>query len=713
VAFHVTSGSQLARREHVKLPVALVADDDPFVCHALGEKLKRRFSLVATAGDADSAITLARRHRPAVALVDVDMPGGGLHAAHGIRAGAPDTAVVILTADRGRASVLQFLDAGAMAYLRKDMPFDQLLAQLDEAILGHGTRNERAGDRREAGRDGFRAAFDAAGGAMAIVALEGAGAGRLIEVNRAFGRMLGIDAGELVGDNLEIWTHPDDLPDGVHDPLTRLARADAEQLHFGQRYLHSDGHVVDALGIVTSYVDAGSRRVAIIQVLDVSARPRPAGQVQRLTDHDMLTGLPNRRRFEAELDDELIRTLGCEGAGAVLAIHLDGLKVVGESLGHAVAEELFVSMAGKLRRTVRPSDVVARTGGDEFGVILPDADEPAAMGMAKEIVSAIAHAATTAGGRRATAVASSVGITVFGGDDRLLADEVIVEADMAMYDARAAGTNQISVYARDQRRRSRIDVSRGWCQRLQRAIENEGFVLLAQPIVPVCSAGAPRFELLLRMPDDNGELIAPATFLCYAERFGLIQQIDEWVMSRAVRLLHEHQAQGNDISLAINISGKTLNAGTIGGRLRSLLEASPVPGGRLMLELTETAAIANIDRARDLAHYLRELGCRLSLDDFGAGFATFYYLKHLEFDCIKIDGEFIKRLPRTPSDRLIVRAVVDIARGLGAETIAEFVQDDETLALLRDLGVDYAQGYHTGRPASLDTVLPPLRTDTG
>ncbi|MGO9961325.1 MAG: putative bifunctional diguanylate cyclase/phosphodiesterase [Solirubrobacteraceae bacterium] len=702
---------------HAKLPVALVVDDDPFVCQALGEQLKRRFSLVATAGDADSAIALARRHNPDLALVDVEMPGGGLHAARGIRDGAPDTTVVILTADRARASVLQFLDAGAMAYLRKDMPFDQLLAQLDQAMVAHGTRTERAGDRREAATDGFRAAFDAAGGAMAIVALEGSGAGRLVEVNRAFGLMLGVDAGALVGDNLEKWTHPDDLPDGVRDPLTRLARGDAEQIDFGQRYLHSDGHVVDALGIAASYVDAGSGRVAIIQVLDVSARKRLEGQVERLTDHDMLTGLPNRRRFEAELDHELIRTVGHEGRVAVLAIHLNGLKIVSDSLGHAIAEGLFVTVAGRLRRTVRPSDIVARTGGDEFGVILPGADEPAAMRMAEKILDAISLAATTSRGRRSATIqsatiATSVGVTVFEDGDRLLADEVIVEADMAMYDAKASGANRISVYARDQRRRTRVDVSRGWRHRLQRAIEDESFVLHAQPIVPVCSAGAPRFELLLRMPDDNGELIAPATFLYYAERFGLIQQIDEWVMTQAVRLLHEHQAQGNDISLAINISGKTLNAGTIGGRLRSLLEASPVPGGRLMLELTETAAIANIDRARELAHYLRELGCRLALDDFGAGFASFYYLKHLEFDCIKIDGEFIKRLPQTPSDQLIVRAVVDIARGLSAETIAEFVQDDETLALLRELGVDYAQGYHTGRPASLDSILPRLRTDT-
>jgi EAL domain-containing protein (putative c-di-GMP-specific phosphodiesterase class I) len=197
--------------------------------------------------------------------------------------------------------------------------------------------------------------------------------------------------------------------------------------------------------------------------------------------------------------------------------------------------------------------------------------------------------------------------------------------------------------------------------------------------------------------------------LYYAERFDLIVPIDHWVMSQAVQMLHKYYSQGTDISLAINVSAKTLNDGAIGERLHELLKTYPIPEGRLVLELTETAAIANMERARELARYLQELGCQLALDDFGAGFASFYYLKHLAFDYVKIDGEFIKHLPESKADQLIVRAVVDITRGFGTDTIAEFVQDDETMALLRELGVGYAQGYHTGRPGPLEKILPPLR----
>jgi diguanylate cyclase (GGDEF)-like protein/PAS domain S-box-containing protein len=694
-------------------PRALLADDDPVVLALLSAQLERQFSVVAVAGDADSAIALAREHSPAVAIVDVEMPGGGLHAARGIHHDSPATAVVILTADDSRSSVLQFLDAGAMAFLRKGMPPHQLVARLNEAIAAHGAVVQRADHQRRVSEDRFRAAFDQAGVGMAIVALEGAEAGRLVEANSAFGRMLGRETAELVGANLEKWTHADDLPDGVGDPLATLARGDLERVEFEQRYLHSDGHVLSALATAASYLDEDARRVAIIQVLDISERKRFEGQLAYLADHDMLTGLFNRRRFEQELDRELIRGRRYDGRGAVLALDLDGFKFVNDSLGHAAGDELVASLAGTMRRTLRDSDIVARTGGDEFAVILPESDEQAALLTAERLLSAISREGIMLRGTRHAQVTTSIGLTLFEGED-LPAEDLLVEADIAMYDAKSAGKNRVCVYNRDEQRRERITARQNWMQRLQQAIEEERFVLYAQPIVPVCSGGVPRFELLLRMPDEHGDLIPPGAFLYYAERFDLIQPIDYWVMTQAVQMLHDYHSQGIDISLAINVSGKTLNKGAIGEHLRQLLETHEIPEGRLVIEVTETAAIANIQRARELARYLRELGCRLALDDFGAGFATFYYLKHLEFDYIKIDGEFIKHLPDTYADQLVVRAVVDIARGLGADTIAEFVQDDETLALLRELGVGYSQGYHTGRPGPLEAILPPLQTtETG
>jgi diguanylate cyclase (GGDEF)-like protein len=393
----------------------------------------------------------------------------------------------------------------------------------------------------------------------------------------------------------------------------------------------------------------------------------------------------------------------------VLALDLDGFKFVNDLFGHAAGDELITSVAATMGRALRESDIVARTGGDEFAIILPEADEHAALVVGEKLLTSIHREATILRGTRHAELTASIGLTLFEGREELLVEDVISEADIAMYDAKKAGKNRICVYKRDDHRRELIVSRQAWAERLREAVEDEGFVLYAQPIVPVSSNTIPSFELLLRMPDEHGDLIPPGAFLYHAERFDLIQPIDYWVMSQAVKLLHDYHSQGCDISLAINVSAKTLNAGAIAERLGALLEEWPIPEGRLVLELTETVAISNINRARDLAIQLRALGCRLALDDFGAGFATFYYLKHLEFDIVKIDGEFIKRLPESRTDQLVVRAVVDIARGLGIETIAEFVQDDETLALLLDLGVGSAQGYHTGRPGPLDAVLPPLR----
>jgi diguanylate cyclase (GGDEF)-like protein/PAS domain S-box-containing protein len=520
--------------------------------------------------------------------------------------------------------------------------------------------------------------------------------------------MIGRKSSELIGAHVENWTHPEDLRNGSGDPLVPLARGDVEQVEFEQRYVHRNGHVVFVVATATSFLDEDARRVAITQVLDISERKRFERQLQHLADHDALTGLYNRRRFNEELEREVIRTRRYGGGGAVLVLDLDGFKFVNDSMGHATGDELVARLAGSMRRALRESDIVARTGGDEFAVVLPESDEKAALVVGEKLLAAIQRDGSVVRNNRRAKVTTSIGVTVFEDCGQATAEDLMVEADIALYDAKAAGKNQSCVYIRDERRREQIVARQDWLHRLRRAVEQQSFVLHAQPIVPVCSDGLPRFELLLRMPDETGGLIPPGAFLNHAERFDLIQQIDRWVMTQAVQLLHKYKSQDSDIALAINLSVKTLNEGTIADHLRQLLKRWPIPEGRLIVEVSETAAIANIGNVRDLARDLRKLGCQIALDDFGAGFATFYYLKHLEFDYIKIDGEFVRRLPETVADQLVVRAVVDIARGLGAETVAEFVQDDETLELLREFGVGYAQGYHTGRPGALEDVLPAI-----
>jgi EAL domain-containing protein (putative c-di-GMP-specific phosphodiesterase class I) len=242
-----------------------------------------------------------------------------------------------------------------------------------------------------------------------------------------------------------------------------------------------------------------------------------------------------------------------------------------------------------------------------------------------------------------------------------------------------------------------------WLERIREALEEDRFVLHAQPILDLRTGEIAQHELLIRMVDDHGDLIPPGTFLQVAERFDLIQDIDRWVAGRALELIAEHADQG--LRLTVNLSGRTLTDDRLMADLEAGIARTGADPGCLTFEVTETAAVANIHLAREFAERLREIGCRFALDDFGAGFGSFYYLKHLPFDYLKIDGEFVSGCLANRTDQLVIRAVVDIAQGLGKETVAEFAADAELVQFLRSQGVDYAQGFHIGKPLPLPQAL--------
>ena len=300
-------------------------------------------------------------------------------------------------------------------------------------------------------------------------------------------------------------------------------------------------------------------------------------------------------------------------------------------------------------------------------------------------------------------VTASIGIAPFG-DSRQSSEALLVEADIAMYDAKEAGRDRLEVYDSANGRQGKMQARLAWVDRIRDAIEEDRFVLVGQSILALNGDGVPRHELLIRMLGDDGELIPPGTFLDVAERFDLIQTIDRWVVSRAIELLAVEKRAGRALTLQVNLSAKSISDPTLADWIATELRNAGIDGRGLCLEVTETAAIVNLAQARSFASTLGELGCELALDDFGAGFASFYYLKHMVFDYVKIDGEFIRDLPRSSINRLVVQSVVEIARGLGKRTIAEFVEDEETLELLRDYQVDYAQGFYIARPQSLEAL---------
>jgi diguanylate cyclase (GGDEF)-like protein/PAS domain S-box-containing protein len=561
--------------------------------------------------------------------------------------------------------------------------------------------------RREA-EARFRTAFEHAPIGVAVLSLRGGNAGQWITVNPALAQLLGYERNTLLGTRIARIVHPDDVDAGKR-VLGALVRGRTGQIETEARLMHADGHVVWTL-VTVAVVNGDDGRPAfgIAQVMDITERKRFEGQLQYLADHDALTGLYNRRRFEEELEHVLAGAERYERAGALLVVDLDGFKYVNDTLGHPVGDELIARLAATLRAELRESDVIARLGGDEFGVILPEATEPEAGAVAEKLLRAVQRDGVVADQTRQARVTASIGLAPFSGADGLSAEELLVEADIAMYDAKEAGRNRAASSERDAsapggagRHVSRLS----WLERIRTALVEDRFELHAQPIVALDGEDIPSFELLIRMRSDSGELVPPATFLPIAERFDLIPLIDRWVVERAVGLVRREHERGTPVTLSVNLSGKTMGDAEFAGWLEALLVASPVPAGRLIVEITETAAIVNLERARALADTLRRLGCLLALDDFGAGFASFAYLKHLCFDLLKIDGEFVRGLRDNPTDRLVVEAVVAIARGLGTRSLAEFVGDSDTLDAVRELGVDYAQGFHLGRPEPVDEAL--------
>jgi diguanylate cyclase (GGDEF)-like protein/PAS domain S-box-containing protein len=559
---------------------------------------------------------------------------------------------------------------------------------------------------RERAEERFRIAFQHAPIGLAITGLTGENRGRFLHTNPELARMVGLGPGELDGVPLEAVTYPEDR--AYSQQL--LTDVGLGTISAEKRYVHRDGTPFWVLVTSTPVPrpDGGPSDYCVAQIVDISERRRFEAQLHYLADHDPLTGLHNRRAFEAELERVVEESRETGSCGALLALDLDGFKVVNDRFGHAIGDELVAQIGGLLRQSVRESDFVSRIGGDEFAIILHDCGTAEAIATAEKVLDAVRTRGTVVTAQATAHVTTSVGIAVYGPGSDTSGAELAVEADIAMYDAKADGRNGHAVYAPDGRSRVELSQRDSWFSRLRRALDDDRFELFAQRIVPISGAGLDRYELLLRLRDDAGELILPGAFIFNAERFDLIGEIDRWVLGQAIRLLNTHHEAGNDLSLSVNLSGHTMNDLSLAGDLADLLKQHPIPPGRLVVEVTETAAIVNMERARELAQELRKLGCLFALDDFGAGFASFYYLKHLEFDYLKIDGEFITKLVSTEVDRLVVRAVVDIARGLGTQTVAEFVGDDETVVLLRELGVDYAQGYHLGMPAPVAGILPSL-----
>jgi diguanylate cyclase (GGDEF)-like protein/PAS domain S-box-containing protein len=602
---------------------------------------------------------------------------------------------------RDVVGVIEFF---SIALAEPDAALLHLMGQIGTQLGRVVERSRGEAERRRLSQQ-QQAVLDSAGEGIIGFGVDG----RATFVNPAAAGILGRSADEMIGAEIHAILHCDGDRTAAHPaeacPIVTRSCASGTSKSGEDLFWRGDGTSFPVEYIRTAMRNDGQIIGAVLTFNDTTERKRFESQLKYLADHDVLTGLFNRRRFEEELARQVAYTQRY-GGGAALLLDLDNFKYINDVLGHQGGDELIRSVAGLLRQRLRETDVLARLGGDEFAILLPQVGREHAEEMAKRLVHAV-RGHTVVAAERPIRVTTSVGVTVLG-EAELTAEEVLVEADIAMYEAKEAGRDRHAIYTPEVGSRMRRKAGMPWTDRIRAALADDGFLLYYQPILDLASGDVSQYELLLRMRgEEDGDVVLPGAFLPPAERFGLIRDIDRWVVHEAIQLLARLEQKGSNLELLleINLSGKSVGDPELPKLIaRDLAEAGLDPT-KLIFEITETAAIANMEDAAKFARGLNQLGCRFALDDFGAGFGSFYYLKYLPLDYLKIDGDFIEKLASSPVDQRMVKAMVDVARGLEMKTIAEYVGDDESVRLLRDFGVDYAQGFHVGKPAPIATLV--------
>ncbi|HEY7121590.1 MAG TPA: EAL domain-containing protein [Solirubrobacterales bacterium] len=532
----------------------------------------------------------------------------------------------------------------------------------------------------------------------AIVLVDQSGAVKY--ANAAAERLFDYSIGELASRRL-----PDLLAEPFrpeYEAALRSYAGNEEVPILGQRRevacARPDGSAV-RIELSLSEVRVGEIRSLVVMAREIQEAGSAKAEPGEGADHDSLTGLLNRVGFEHALTEHAEYAARYGSGGSVIALGIDTFKYVNETLGSAAGDEVLDGMADALRGRLRKTDVLARVGGDVFGILVHGADKAKSVALAEQLLElARKHAFVVKG--EPLRITVSAGVTSL--DERtVVGKELLAEAETAMHAAKEAGRDRVVGFDANGQEN---DERRIWTERVRQATERGLFILTSQPIVNLESGETTQHEVLLRMRDDGGGVVQPGAFLATAERFGLIGGIDRWVTQQAVRLIEAQKRQGHDLVLEVNLSGKTMGDARFPDDVKKLLTNSGIDPACLIFEVTETAAVAEIELARSFIQSLSRLGCRFALDDFGAGYASFYYLKHLPISYLKIDGEFVKNLPEDHTDQLIVKALVEVCQGLGIKTIAEFVGDQQTMDMVRDLGVDFAQGYHLGKPEPVSAL---------
>ncbi|MGA9032984.1 MAG: EAL domain-containing protein [Sulfuricaulis sp.] len=517
-------------------------------------------------------------------------------------------------------------------------------------------------------------------------------------LNSAAKSIYGSQPDELIGKPFGDFVHPDCLENDllVFEQLLR----GKEVMHHETVHLRADGTQRIMSFNAKPRMDRNWNIIGTMGTArDITEQKEHQRQLEHFANYDALTGIYNRHHFQEELE----RAVAHIGRGplhsGLLYIDLDNFKYINDIVGHAAGDKLLVEISVLLRDRLRHGDVLARFGGDEFTVLLQEVD-PERLRIAAESYCRLLADQSFTYESKTFNLSASIGAALLS-DHESTPGDFLGHADMACTLAKSRGRNQFHVYDPSDESKAIMVADVGWAGRIRQAIERDEFTLFYQPIVQVSDRTTMHHEALLRLRSGQkgDELIGPGAFLPAAERFGLMQAIDQWVITRVIAQAGELIRNGAGQHFAINLSGKAFEYRTLLPLISRKLHEHSVPPSFLTFEITEQEAISHFLDAKVFITELKALGCQFALDDFGSGFSSYSYLKALPVDFLKIDGSFVRNLASDAVDQALVKSMNEVAHALGKKTIAEFVEDERTLTMLREFGVDYAQGYHLGRPA--------------
>jgi diguanylate cyclase (GGDEF)-like protein/PAS domain S-box-containing protein len=675
-------------------------DDERLFREELALVRDQPFALEVARSLAAGLAQLRQRHFDVI-LLDLDLPDSlGLTTFLRLQPKAGLQPIIVLVGQADEDVGVEAVERGALDFLIKQQVVSTLLAK----ALRYATERTHTMLALKASESRYRELYEN----VVAGVFQTTPDGKFMAANPALVRLLGYSSEDellelSIGEDL--YVHAEDRANWLRNMAAAGEIRNAELI-----LRRKDGRKIVVLENSRAVRDEHGRILYYEGTLtDITEAHELSQQLSYEASHDALSGLINRREFEVRLQRALDSAQATGTSHAVCYLDLDQFKVINDTCGHVAGDELLRQLAQLLQSRVRSNDALARLGGDEFGLLLHDCSMTDAIGIANALLKVVEQYQFV-WGKSTFTVGASIGVVSLSGNFRRIT-QVLQAADAACYAAKDQGRNRVHVYQENDAVVAQRHGEMQWVSRVKRALNENRFLLEAQPIVSLREIGDAHaatpmtYELLLRMRDEDGSIVPPGAFLPAVERYNLTPRVDQWVIATALRWLAANPAATQRIArVFVNLSGDSLGDPQLHDFILGVLDETRVAPAKIGFEITETAAIGNLTRANQLIAELRRLGCAFSLDDFGSGVSSFAYLKALTVDWLKIDGLFVGNVAHDRVDYEMVRSITEIGHVMGKKVVAESVESAAVLEQLKQIGVDYAQGKALGAPMALDKL---------